>query len=88
MKKEQTTEQKFYGWIFAFLFGGLLFMWYNYLAFGTHIPFWKLLCIGAVVLIASHLVKPFRMLVGMLFALALVVQVLAWLSLVKLPLFH
>ena len=75
-------------WILSFLLGGLVLMWYNHVYIQYPIAYWQLVILAAVSAFLSNMGKPWQYLMALLFCGAVVGQVLKWIGIVSLPLFH
>lgn len=66
---------------------GLLLMWFNYLSLGARIPYWKFVILGCLLLWLKRFSEVISSLYTALLIMAIVVQTLAWIKLVTIPLF-
>jgi len=73
--------------IYPFI-GGLFFMWYNHVLFQYPIAYWKLVVISIPVAFMQYSIKPSRYIVVLTSVVAMFGQVLAWIGMIALPLFH
>jgi hypothetical protein len=70
------------------LFGGLLLMWYNHVLFQYPIEYWKLVILAAVIGFLSWAIKPMTGLMGMVFCVCVIGQILSWLHALTLPILY
>lgn len=85
-KRPESFSDSIIGWVGAFLVGGLLLMWYNYIWIQYSIPYWKFVCLSIPMFVCFKLVKWTKYIWASLLAVALMAQTLAWLKIITLPL--
>lgn len=86
-EKKDALIGKMIGCLLVPFLLGLFYMWYNHVLFQWSIPYWKWAILGtAIWFFCPKWLN--KIIDGLLFAIAGLGQVLAWLSFVHLPLIH
>lgn len=90
MSKQNNSETsaKVVGFIIGLFLCALLYKWYEYVWFGTHLGYSKLLLLAVGSSLLSLTVGWFKHVLGVVFVLTVLAQLFHWVGLLGFPIFH